>query len=158
MTYESFGLGGWLRWGVLLAAAGIRPFVTFWPGSLPRAEEIRLDWRVLLFAVAISLACGLLFGLAPALRVPTGHLERVLRAGSRTVSGSAQRWHGAFVIAETDDSHVAYLDHIADGVTTDSPAIVGQVSTRFDVLRTEAYKGTESLKMIEAAAESWNSA
>jgi transcriptional regulator with XRE-family HTH domain len=65
---------------------------------------------------------------------------------------------GAFVIAETDDSHVAYLDHIADGVTTDSPAIVGQVSTRFDVLRTEAYKGTESLKMIEAAAESWNSA
>src|SRR5207249_7756171 len=29
--------------GVLLAAFGIRPFVTFWPGSLPRAEEVALD-------------------------------------------------------------------------------------------------------------------
>jgi hypothetical protein len=53
---------------------------------------------------------------------------------------------------------VAYLDHIADGMTTDSAAIVAQVSTRFDVLRTEAYKGSESLAMIETAAESWNNA
>ena len=37
--------------GVLLAAIGIRPFLTFWPGSLPRAEEVQLDWRVLLFAI-----------------------------------------------------------------------------------------------------------
>ncbi len=36
--------------GVLLAAVGIRPFVVFWPGSLPRAEQVQLDWRVLLFA------------------------------------------------------------------------------------------------------------
>src|SRR5216683_3249548 len=61
--------GGML--GVLLAAVGIRPFVTFWPGSLPRAEEVQLDWRVLLFAVAASLLSGLLFGLAPALRAPS---------------------------------------------------------------------------------------
>jgi predicted permease len=86
--------------GVLLAAMGIRPFVAFWPGSLPRAEEIHLDWRVLLFAVAVSVACGLLFGLAPALRVPTRHMELALRAGARTVAGSSRRLHAGFVVAE----------------------------------------------------------
>ncbi len=49
---------------------------------------------------------------------------------------------GAFVLAETADALVAYLDHIADGMTTDRPAIVAQVTTRFDVAdeprRTEA--------------------
>lgn len=46
--------------GIALAFAGIRPFVAFWPDSLPRAEEIALDWRVLLFTVAASLASGLI--------------------------------------------------------------------------------------------------
>ena len=45
--------------GVALAALGIRPFVALWPGSLPRVEEVQLDWRVLLFALAASLASGL---------------------------------------------------------------------------------------------------
>ena len=50
--------GGML--GIGLAALGIRPFVLYWPGSLPRAEEVQLDWHVLLFALATSLASGLL--------------------------------------------------------------------------------------------------
>jgi hypothetical protein len=62
---------------------------------------------------------------------------------------------GGFVMAETPDSQVAYLDHIADGMTTDSPAILAQVSMRFDTLRTDAYRGVESLKMIEEMAEKW---
>jgi predicted permease len=86
--------------GVMLAAVGVRPFVVFWPGALPRAEEIQLDWRVLLFALAVSLVSGLLFGLAPALRVPSRALDRTLRSGARTVAGSSRRLHGAFVISE----------------------------------------------------------
>lgn len=86
--------------GIWLAALGIRPFVTLWPGSLPRAEEVRLDWHVLLFALAVSLASGLLFGLAPALRAPARQLEQALRAGARTMTGSARRLHGGFVISE----------------------------------------------------------
>jgi predicted permease len=86
--------------GVLLASIGIRPFVLFWPGSLPRAEEVRLDWHVLLFAVAASVLSGLLFGLAPALRAPVRNLEQALRAGARTGAGSSRRLHSGFVVAE----------------------------------------------------------
>jgi predicted permease len=93
------GLSGGVL-GVLLAAIGLRPFLTFWPGGLPRAEEVRLDWHVLLFAVAVALASGVLFGLAPALRAPARQLEQTLRAGARTVVGSSRRLHGVFVVTE----------------------------------------------------------
>ena len=86
--------------GILLAAIGLRPFVAFWPGSLPRAEEVQLDWHVLLFAMGVSLFSGVLFGLAPALRAPARELEQTLRAGARTVTGSSRRLHGGFVISE----------------------------------------------------------
>jgi predicted permease len=90
-------MGGAL--GVTLAAIGIRPFALFWPGGLPRAQEVQLNWRVLLFALAVSLLSGLLFGLAPALRAPARHLE-TLRSGARTLAGSTNRLHGAFVASE----------------------------------------------------------
>jgi predicted permease len=86
--------------GAGLAGFGIRPFVVLWPGSLPRAGEVQLDWRVLLFTLAVSVASGLLFGLAPALQVPVRHLEEVLRAGGRTLRGNSRRLHGAFVVSE----------------------------------------------------------
>src|SRR5207249_62289 len=41
--------------GVVIASVGFRPFVQLWPGVLPRAEEVQLDWRVLLFALTASL-------------------------------------------------------------------------------------------------------
>jgi predicted permease len=86
--------------GILIAVAGIKPFVAFWPGSLPRAQEVQLDCRVLLFALGVSLVSGLLFGLAPALRVPARDLEKRIRSGARTVAGHARRLHGSFVISE----------------------------------------------------------
>lgn len=86
--------------GVALAAIGIGPFVAFWPGSLPRADEIQIDWRILVFAVGVSLFSGLIFGLAPALRVPVRNLESALRIGGRTIASSSRRLHAIFVVAE----------------------------------------------------------
>ena len=84
--------------GVGLAALGFQPFVALWPGTLPRAEEVQLDWRVLLFAVGVSLLSGFLFGLAPALRAPVRRLEQVLRGGGtgrcRKFAASAQQFCG----------------------------------------------------------------
>jgi putative ABC transport system permease protein len=86
--------------GILVAALSVHPFVALWPGNLPRAEEIHLDWRVLCFGAGISLLCGLLFGLAPALRVPLHRLEEALRSGGRSIAGNSRRLHSPFVIAE----------------------------------------------------------
>jgi predicted permease len=93
------GLAGGLL-GVLIAAAGVQPFLALWPGNLPRANDVHLDWRVMLAATGVSLLCGLLFGLAPALRAPTRELEQKLRGGMRTVGESSRRLHSGFVIAE----------------------------------------------------------
>ena len=93
------GLAGGLL-GVMLASVGLRPFLTFWPGELPRVEEVQVDWRVLLFAVSVSVLSGLLFGLAPAWRAPARQVETILRAGARTMAGSSRRLHSAFVISE----------------------------------------------------------
>jgi predicted permease len=86
--------------GIALAALGMRPFALFWPGGLPRAQEVQLNWRVLVFALAVSLVSGLLFGLAPALRTPARHLEQTLRSGARSLAGGTHRLHGAFVVSE----------------------------------------------------------
>ncbi len=91
------GLGGGLL-GAVLAFVSVHPFVAFWPGSLPR--EVHLDWRLLVFAVGASLFSGLLFGLAPALRVPVRGVDQTLRAGARSIAGSSRRLHSAFVISE----------------------------------------------------------
>jgi len=85
--------------GVMLAFVGVHPFVSLWPGSLPRAEDVQLDWRVLLFALGVSLLCSLLFGLAPALRAPARKLECALSSGGRNL-GSTRRLHSIFVVAE----------------------------------------------------------
>lgn len=91
-------LGGIL--GASFAVIGTKPFLFFWPGGLPRAEEIHFDWRILLFTLGLSLLSGLLFGLAPALRAPAREPERVLRTGSRTVIGNTRYLHNGFVISE----------------------------------------------------------
>jgi len=93
------GLAGSV-FGILLAALAFRPFIALWPGTLPRAREIFLDWHVLLFALAVCLFSSLLFGLAPALRAPVRNVEQALRAGTRAIAGNSRRLHGSFVVSE----------------------------------------------------------
>jgi hypothetical protein len=85
--------------GVVLAAIGVQPFVRLWPGGLPGADRVQLDWGVLAFALGVSLACGFLFGLAPVLRAPSGRPDPALRAGGRSVTGSREL-HSVFIVAE----------------------------------------------------------
>jgi transcriptional regulator with XRE-family HTH domain len=63
---------------------------------------------------------------------------------------------GAFGIAEMADRHsVIYLENAADGQTVEDPSIAAEVELRFDVLRVEAFRGTESVTMMEKAAAEW---
>jgi len=63
--------------------------------------------------------------------------------------------HGAFSIAETPTRRVAYIETIADGTTSEDPSVVIDLELRFDVLRTEALRGRESIAMLERILEEW---
>jgi putative ABC transport system permease protein len=67
--------------GSLLAVWGVEALVALSGGSLPRAAEIGVDARVLLFALAVSLATAAVSGLWPALRA-TSIDAQALREGS----------------------------------------------------------------------------
>ena len=78
--------------GGLLALWGVDALKMLLPsGTLPRLEEIGVDARVLSFTLVVSLATGLLFGLAPALRASRAELTEVLKGGSRGVTASLRR-------------------------------------------------------------------
>jgi len=91
-------IGGGL--GLLLAAWGTQAALRRLPAGLPRAGEVGLDGRVLLFTTVVSLASGLLFGLAPALRGARTNVHETLKEGGRGQSGARHRAQGALVVAE----------------------------------------------------------
>jgi predicted permease len=86
--------------GLLLATWGTQGVLGLVSDTLPRAAEVRLDSRVLLFTVAISLASGILFGLAPALKMLRPDLQAILQEGGRGSSGGRHRAQGIFVATE----------------------------------------------------------
>jgi predicted permease len=92
------GLGGVL--GLALAYWGTKAVLTLLPGSLPRANDIGLDSHVLLFTLGASIAAGLLFGLAPALKSSRTDLQEVLKESGRGSSGPRHRMQRLFVAVE----------------------------------------------------------
>jgi predicted permease len=86
--------------GLLLAAWGTHAALGILPTALPRAEEIGLDPRVLLFTLTISLLAGVLFGLAPALKMLPASLHDSLKESGRGMSGTRHRVQSTFVVAE----------------------------------------------------------
>jgi predicted permease len=91
-------LGGAL--GALLAGWGTRAALRLLAEGLPRASEVRLDARVLLFTAIITVGCGIFFGLAPALKTGARNLHDTLKEGGRGASGLRNRAQGIFVVAE----------------------------------------------------------
>ena len=93
-------IGGSL--GCLLAFWGIDLIVALKPENLPRLDQVRIDWSVLLFTGGISLTTGLLFGLAPALQTTHPQLSEMLKEGDRTgTSGPARhRVRDLLVVSE----------------------------------------------------------
>src|SRR5580698_91591 len=86
--------------GVLIAQWGTRAAIHLLPATLPRAANVAVDGRVLAFTFAISVLAGILFGLAPAFKVAHSDLQRSLKDGGRTSTGSKQRLQAVFVVVE----------------------------------------------------------
>jgi putative ABC transport system permease protein len=72
------------------------------PDSLPRLNEVSIDWAVLLFALVTSLIAGAIFGLAPALHAGRFDLTLALKEAARgsTGTGEQARTRRLLVISE----------------------------------------------------------
>ena len=87
--------------GAGLSFAAVRVLARINPGDIPRFEEISIDWRVLLFALAISLLTGILFGTLPALAGARANVADLLReGGGRGIAGGSSRVRYALVAAD----------------------------------------------------------
>ena len=86
--------------GLFIATWGTQAAIKILPEALPRAEEIGMDGRVLLFTLAASLLAGILFGLAPALKTSRTDIHETLKEGGRGASGARHRTQSVFVAVE----------------------------------------------------------
>ena len=88
--------------GVVTAAITLKAVLRFVPANLPRLGEVNIDWRVLGFALLISVATGLLFGLAPAIHSSKTGLAGTMREGSRGsgYSAKAGRMRDALMVSQ----------------------------------------------------------
>jgi len=87
--------------GLLLATWAIHAIRASGTTLLPRIAEVRVDVVAALFAIALSLATGLLFGLVPAMRLASGKLHAAIKDGARgAAGGGAARFRSALVLSE----------------------------------------------------------
>ena len=86
--------------GVVLAVWGTKALLALAPSDLPRLTAVQVDLRVLLISLGVSLLCGVIFGLVPALTASKTDLVSSLKESERTDSGTRQWLRRTFVVAE----------------------------------------------------------
>ena len=74
--------------GLALAWAGLRALAPLIPAGLPGAKAPGMDAMVLAYSLGISLVCGILFGLAPAVQSSASGLSDSLKQGGRSSAES----------------------------------------------------------------------
>jgi len=95
--------------GLLIAHWGTRAVLAAIPGGLPRMEDIGVDGWVLAFTLAVSVATGVIFALAPAIQMSRLDLQSTLREGSRGSTGGQHRLRSALMVAEVAASLVLLI-------------------------------------------------
>ncbi len=88
--------------GLLLGVWSMELLRVLLPADLPRAAEISIDAGVIAFALVVSAAAGLVFGVLPAWRASALNVNDALKAGSRSATAGkrSQRTQAALAISE----------------------------------------------------------
>lgn len=119
--------------GLTLAALGARALLALAPAAMPRAADVALDWRVVWFAIGVTLLTGVMVGLAPA-----WHLSRVdpaagLSGHGRTIGSrrslAIRRWLVGTEVA------ISLVLAVATSLLLQSFRRVHQVDPGFDTAR-----------------------
>jgi putative ABC transport system permease protein len=87
--------------GLALAVWGVRILVSLSPSELPGAEDLSLDWRILLFTFGVTLLVALVCGASSAVHALHADLSGTLKEGSeRSGSVAGRRLSGVLVAGE----------------------------------------------------------
>ncbi|HTV60077.1 MAG TPA: ABC transporter permease [Verrucomicrobiae bacterium] len=141
--------------GVLLAYGGVHALSSFLPADLPRVQSIRVDARVLAFALFLSVAASFLFGLAPSIfaadsNLLTGLKEASGRAGE---SGGPRRARAFLAISEIA---LAMVLLVAAGLLLRSFTMLTSVNPGFNA--EDVVKADISLPQFEySTPQQWTS-
>jgi hypothetical protein len=117
--------------GAALGWAGLRILTTALPSVLPAGVQVEMDLRVLAFALGLSLATGVVFGILPAIQISSGDLIGALRESSRstTASPTRHRLSSAFVVVQVA---LALVLLIGAGLLTNSLVRLNMVRPGFE--------------------------
>jgi putative ABC transport system permease protein len=88
--------------GLLFAYGGLRVLVAAGAASIPRAGEVHLNPLVLVVTMAVAVATGLFFGVAPVLALSLGNVYAALKSASGRTSSSihSQRFRQILVVTQ----------------------------------------------------------
>jgi len=87
--------------GLAISIWATRAMLALVPGSMPRADDIAIDWRVMLAVSAAALVAGIAFGLAASTQAGFAHVASSLRDGTRSATGRHSTFgRRALVVAE----------------------------------------------------------
>ena len=115
--------------GLAIAAWGTGAMLKLLPAALPRMDEIGIDGQVLAFTFGASLLAGILFGLAPALKISRTDVQVSLKEGGRSVVRTRNRAQGVLVVAEIA---MALVLLVGAGLMIRSVAQLWRVKPGFD--------------------------
>lgn len=73
--------------GLSVSAVSLRTLTKLLPADTPRIADIAIHWNVFLFTFLLSILTGVLFGLIPAIKMASPHIQQSLRSGSRNIAG-----------------------------------------------------------------------
>jgi putative ABC transport system permease protein len=121
--------------GLLLGWAGIRALLSINTAGLPRVgadgDMVGLDWRVVAFTIAVSLATGVLFGLIPALQSSKTDLTTTLKESSGR-SGTGFRQNKVRSVLVVVEVALALVLLIGSALLIRTAAALGHVDPGFD--------------------------
>jgi putative ABC transport system permease protein len=88
--------------GLAIASLAMRTLIAIRPAGIPRIDQAGLDANVLVFTIVISVAAGVVFGLAPATELSRADLNRPLKDGgwSGTTGRASQRFRDSLVVTQ----------------------------------------------------------
>ena len=88
--------------GLVIATWGSRVMLALVPGSLPRADDVGVDFRVAGFVCGIAIAAGIAFGFASALHIARQSVAATLQSAGTRLTGNARRRFGRRLIVAAE--------------------------------------------------------